>query len=527
MRSLLYLLLTSLKNTLKELRRSPGKLILTLGVVGLIVGLAILGTVQQRESTLALPLMYLQAAFFAFLMIFVLTAVAKGLGSGDTFFEMNDVNLLFVSPVSPRKILVYGILRTLKTAFFAGFFLLYQYNNIAQAFRIGFSAILILLGGFMLAMTLCQIVSLLIYSLTSSHPERKKWVKLIAAVVYLPLLIPPALAYIKTGSLLAALDALCGSPLLCWLPIAGWGSAAAIQLISGNIGMALLMLAVLVGVGWLLVQLILSSHVDYYEDVLVATETAFERKLAQRQGRQTGEMNDGRPVKIKGQGLWGSGAGAIFGKHLRESLRENPLLLSWVSWIEIGACVLVALLARGSQMLLTLLQILMWVQIMLIGTGRGMRETAKPYLYLIPESPTKKLVWNNMEMVFRALVESLVIFPICGAILGESALVILGSTMCYALFTMLLISVNYLSMRWTRADLSSGLMLLWYYLAVVVILLPGLAAALAVGFAVAAPWGVPLALLILTGWELTAAIACFALSRGVLSRCDMPAMGER
>jgi hypothetical protein len=57
-------------------------------------------------------------------------------------------------------------------------------------------------------------------------------------------------------------------------------------------------------------------------------------------------------------------------------------------------------------------------------------------------------------------------------------------------------------------------------LAVMAVMLPGVAAAVAVGFAVK-DIGPLLAMGVLALWELLAALGCFALARGILHRCDM------
>lgn len=168
-----------------------------------------------------------------------------------------------------------------------------------------------------------------------------------------------------------------------------------------------------------------------------------------------------------------------------------------------------------------MLQILMWVQIFLIGTGRGLKDLYSHYIYLIPESSFRKIVWSNLEVVFKVLVEGLLIFSIAGVILGESVLLIAVSIAVFTLFSLLLLGINYLSMRWTGANVSTGLMVFIYIIAVIIFMAPGLAAAIAVGIA-AGESGLLVGLGILAVWELIAALGCFALSRGVLHSCDMP-----
>jgi hypothetical protein len=161
----------------------------------------------------------------------------------------------------------------------------------------------------------------------------------------------------------------------------------------------------------------------------------------------------------------------------------------------------------------------MWVQIILIGTGRGLKELFSHYIYMIPESSFKKILWSNMEIMARSLLESALIFGVSGALVGARPGYILVCFLTSTLFSLLLLGVNYLLMRFTGADVSAGLLVIFYYLAVALIMLPGIALAVVAGLALGG--GAVAGLLILAAWELAAGLGCFALSQGVLHNCDM------
>jgi ABC-type multidrug transport system permease subunit len=219
------------------------------------------------------------------ILIFVVTAIQKGLAKGDVIFDMNDVNLLFVSPVSSRMILMYGIVRMAKMAFLAGFFILFQSNSLSVSFGVGFDGVLLLLLGFMLAVGVLQILSLLIYSLSNGRPRRQMIVRMLAIVAFIPLIAYTGLQLVKTGDLLLALERILESPFTDWTPVAGWASAGVISFISGDLGNGFLFFGMLLLSGILLILYIALSNPDYYEDVLVATESAFEKKRGLSEGQ--------------------------------------------------------------------------------------------------------------------------------------------------------------------------------------------------------------------------------------------------
>ncbi len=528
MSSLIFLLARSAKNSLLELLRKPAKLILWIFVIAMLGGVLILSMFTRQSAGSALDIVWLKGALFLLIALFVAIAIQKGLSNGDVIFDMSDVNLLFVSPVSPRLILMYGIVRMAKMAFFAGFFILFQSNSLSTGFGVGFDAVLLLLLGFILAVCLLQILSLLIYSLTNGNPARKRAVRLISVLAFLPLIAYIGVQLLRTGDPLSALDNTLRSPFAAWTPVAGWASEGAVSLITGDVGNGFQFFGLLVLSGALLILYIALSNPDYYEDVLVATETAFEKKRVMSEGQISTEASSTKKVKVSKTGIGGLGASSIFYKHLRESFRANRLGLWGLSSVlmVLGAALFSLFLRGESGGILILLQILMWTQIFLIGTGRGLKELYIHYIYLIPEGSFRKIVWSNLEIAFKVLVESLAIFCVAGLIIGEPVLVIFAAIVIYTLFSFLLLGVNYLSLRFTGADISAGLLIVIYTIAVIIIMLPGVIAAIIIG-SMFGGMGVLIGYGILALWELIAALGCFALSKGVLHHCDMPVMKTR
>jgi hypothetical protein len=121
----------------------------------------------------------------------------------------------------------------------------------------------------------------------------------------------------------------------------------------------------------------------------------------------------------------------------------------------------------------------------------------------------------------RTQIEDALIFGISGSILQANVLYVVVCIAVYMLFSYLLLGVNYAIMRFTGADVSTGMLLLIYYFAIVLAIAPGLAAAIAVGVTVGESAGYMLGIVILAAWELVAGTLCFALSKGVLHDCDI------
>lgn len=524
MTSHFYLLRTGLKNRCRELLRKPGKLVMYL-LVFLFFGAALVVSMFGAAHTGGeQPVSYLMLILFGFLLLFYGIAVQKGLASGDSVFGMNDVNFLFVAPIDPRATLFYGLIKLAGTSFLAGFFILFQSSALAS-FGLGFDGVLILFAVYMLHMMVLTLLSQVIYSATNGRPGRKRVARILAVALFAPLLAAFALRLFSTGSFAQTLADIAVSPVLAATPFIGWASAGAIALATGNPlpGLGWLGLLVLSGAG--LLFYLMRSRSDYYEDVLVATETAFEKARAVADGDMQATFANAAHAKVRGTGLAGRGAQVFLFKHLRETFRQNRFgFLSLYTLITAACIIAAALFLLDGDGLLVILQILMWMQVFMVGTGRGLLELYTHYLYMTPASPFQKAVWSNMELVVRTAIESVLFLGIPGLIMGSGFLVILGSMAVYILFTLLLLGVNYLSMRWTEANLSQGMLIVLYFFAVALLMLPGLAAAFFVGFSMGGQIGVLLALLILSVWELLVALVCFFLSKDVLHNCDMANM---
>src|SRR5699024_5657431 len=96
--------------------RHPGKLVGALFLT-VIIGFSILNlffssgyseTIEQLPSDFV-DIGILHGIYFLLLFLFGGIVLLKGLKSGTTFFTMGDVNMMFCSPISPKTLLVFGL----------------------------------------------------------------------------------------------------------------------------------------------------------------------------------------------------------------------------------------------------------------------------------------------------------------------------------------------------------------------------------------------------------------------------------
>ena len=127
---------------------------------------------------------------------------------------------------------------------------------------------------------------------------------------------------------------------------------------------------------------------------------------------------------------------------------------------------------EGGGLLSSLIATMM-MRTFLVGTGMGLKELYNHYIFMIPESSFAKLVWSNLELGLKSLLESIFAYSIAGVLMGEGVGIIVASIAMTTLFSVLLVSINLLSMRIFSNVISQGLLLTLYFMFVLLAMAPG------------------------------------------------------
>ena len=174
MKALSYLMITRFKNRILSLKKKPALLILYLIILAFMVFSVVMLLVTNAEAKRMdfaderILLLILSGLGMLYLWIFTST----GLSTGSSLFTMPDVGLLFVAPISSKKILLYGLLSTLGKSLLGSLFIFYQIGNLKANFGYGFKEIFALFLIFALMVLFCQLVSIGIYIFSNGNPHR-------------------------------------------------------------------------------------------------------------------------------------------------------------------------------------------------------------------------------------------------------------------------------------------------------------------------------------------------------------------
>ena len=406
MNGLSYLISRKIKNRIRLVFERPSELIITLIFIDLMAFTVFEGNSHTDFEPYYRSTNELYAIMLAVYVFIFIMSVYKSFENGATMFSMADVNLIFTSPKKPKNVLVYGLLSKIGQSVAFAFVLIYQYGLLNQTYGVNLKAMAAILIGYAVTVFCSQMLSMVIYSLTSKSDKRTRIAKGIFYAVVGAFALYFASGVFGKEDMLASAVAMANSRVMHFFPVAGFTRLGAVAFIGGDLR------TLLVSLGAFLVFLILYFicvsliNSDYYEDVLKATEVSFSAITSRKEGKV--QESAPKNVKVGKTGFKkGFGASAIYQKHKIENRRGKILLLDTGSVIMAAATILFAFIVRD---VFSAFVFNIYIGMFSIGTGRWARELRLPYIYMIPENPTKKL-WNTVkEQLPSLLAESVITF---------------------------------------------------------------------------------------------------------------------
>ncbi|HWT26774.1 MAG TPA: putative ABC exporter domain-containing protein, partial [Mobilitalea sp.] len=343
MKALSYLFVTKLKNRILMLKRKPALLILYLVIFSMIFLSTLVsllsGNINQNIKYADERIIFLFIAGFG--ILFLVMYISTGLSTGSTLFTMADVGLLFVAPISTKKILLYGLINTMGKSLLASIFIFYQIGNLKINFGYGMKEILGLFFIFAIMVIFGQLLSIAVYIFSNGNPARKNMIKV---VLYLSigLLIVAALLLQRKEQLgiFEAVLRLINSPWFGYVPFAGWPVMFFKGVVEGSLLSVILVLIFFTVCSILIVSLLTMGKADYYEDVLLSTEVMDQKLRAAKEGRKSIQGLK-KKVKVKeedGNLLKGQGAMTLLYKHLLEMKRGSRFIFidAYTIFVSVG-----------------------------------------------------------------------------------------------------------------------------------------------------------------------------------------------
>jgi len=494
---LVYLTVVKLKNQLKEAVKHPAKLIYIIFLASALV-LSTIGGQTNAEHLELRPLHELTAIMVLFYSLMFLITFINGINGGAgnyPMFTLSDVSMLFPSPLRPNKVLFYGLVRQLGLSLLLGFFLLFQYSWMHALYGLEYAHLLMVVVGYALNLFLGQVCAMAVYTRTSGNDSAQRFLRYVVYgitvgfVAWLVFSCAPSVTGSQgasDGELFSfgvcALDA--GAEFLStigvFFPVSGWAAGLIGGMFTGDYTTAGLCALLMLAAFAIALLLVVKNKNNYYEDVLQTAEVAQSAITAKKEG-QPAEVTP-KKVRLGKTGLQrGSGSSALFYKHLRENRRSGMFIFSKMTVIFmlviIGCAVLYSFMFSDEEdntaAFVAVFTMSTYMQMFSESMGRFSWEISKPYIYLIPEPPFKKLLWATAETLLSDCVEAVCIFVPVGLILGITPLDTILCILARISFSLLFTSGNMLVERVFGTVRSKGLVLLFYIISLMVLAAPG------------------------------------------------------
>ncbi len=542
MNAILYMTRKSVKNWFLDMIRHPGKLVGALFLT-VIIGFSILNlffssgyseTIEQLPSDFV-DIGILHGIYFLLLFLFGGIVLLKGLKSGTTFFTMGDVNMMFCSPISPKTLLVFGLVRQMLTMLLAAIIFLVYGGMAKKIFNLSVAQAVILIVSFFIFMIVTQIAALFLYSVTNGKPKLIAFAKyIIYALIALPLAFV-VISLFQNGFSLPSLFEAFKSPLCEYVPVFGWMKGFAMGLMFSHTAKAVIYGALMLLIVVLSLVFFLKSNCDYYEDVLQNTETTHEmRQAVKKKGmNNTDAYLKNRKIKIGSTGLnGGKGASAFLFKHLLERRRCGYLLFwdlySIIMMAVSGFTAFFLVRSAGDQdpmssdfIMIILLSMSSYMQLFFSAAGDWAKELSKPYIYLVPDSPLKKLIFASLTSIIKPFFDGLLLFIVAGVICSASPVMIIVSIIVYTSVSCVYCGVNILTDRVLGFLNNQVLSMFLFIMISLVLLLPGIAFSIITGILLS-EMSLWIALLPLVIWNLIASLVIAVLCKNTLHNMEMP-----
>lgn len=538
---LVYLTVVKLKNQLKEAVKHPAKLI----YVVFLAAMLLLTVIGGRDAEMELrPLYELTAIMVLFYSLMFLMTFINGLNGGAgnyPMFTLSDVSMLFPSPLKPNKVLFYGLTRQLGLSLLLGFFLLFQYSWLHSLYGLEYVHLILIVLGYGLCLFLGQVCAMAAYTRTSGNENAQRIVRYVVygvTIGFVAWMLYTCAPQITVGAnsdemfsfaLYGALES--GAEFLStigiFFPISGWAAGVIGGIFTGNyasVGICALLMIATFAIALLLV---VKNKNNYYEDVLQTAEVAQSAITAKKEG-QPAEVTP-KKVRVGKTGLGkGSGSSALFYKHLLENRRSGVFIFSKMTVIfmltTIGCAVMYSFMFNedgdNTAAFVAVFTMSTYMQMFSESMGRFSWEISKPYIYLIPEPPFKKLLWATAETLLADCVEAVCLFVPVGVIIGLGPLDTVLCIVARISFSLLFTSGNMMVERVFGTVRSKGLILFFYIISLMILAAPGVVLGVVLLSAELLP-GAAGMLLGMTAVNVPVALLVMFLCRNVLQYAEL------
>ena len=364
------------------------------------------------------------------IIILVLSVVNADKNAGRLFLPA-DVNLLFPSPLKPQSVMMFRIANQLGQMLVLGLYLMFQLPNLVLNLGLNIWAALALILGFCILNFFSTLMQLLFYLLGNISYTVKKMLRP-ALVTCLAVIAGLFFLYQRSSGLamLVAAAKFFNAKGTRYIPIWGWlkgfcGAAAEQNLVETLTYFGLMVVGAIV-----LIYVIWSLRVDFYEDAMAKSEEVAELLEAARNQNSafTVKRKKDRSEKLKRDGLQkGWGASVFFFKNMYNRFRfahfgifTKTMEFYLITAVAVGLVCRLSLQTNNVMLLVAVFAALTFFR----SLGNPLEtDTKMSYFVLIPENTWAKLFYSLLSGLVNTALDMLLPMIVGALIMGANPLI--------------------------------------------------------------------------------------------------------
>lgn len=419
MRALMYLTRRSLVNNLKKAVHKPSTLIALIFAIAygifIVISLGGLAASIRLDSVRGLLIIITVWSIYATLGNFMGYSSRKGI-----IFKPGHAHFVFTAPISPKLVLLnsawmnYLVSTVLWVVLAIGGLTVFQVApwKVLLFFLIG------------CVMELALEVAIMVFLYTNDHlPENlMKGIRFAIKVFLIGFTLLIVLYFRKNGMSVESASAFIDWKVLQMIPVIGWQIAVYRLILLGPTVLNVICSCLYAATVIVAVSAVWRMRCDggYYEEAAKFADDYAELKQRQKNGEAVfsigGKKRKFRQIKER---IKAKGAKAIFYRQLLEYKKEKFFIFSKVTLIAVVIAFFLCYTLRDTAAEsgvaeLFLLGVIAYMSIVMSGyLGKWENELKNPYLYLIPDTPLKKLWYATLMEHIKALVDgSIICIPV-------------------------------------------------------------------------------------------------------------------
>lgn len=517
MSALFYIIRKQLKNIIRGLTQKPlaliGYILIGLMLVGSLVIVLIMpsGTVRHGNNEL------FSAIFTGLIIIALYFSLKQGIERGSSYFRYSDVNLVFTAPFRPSKVLLYGFIKHMGTSLLIVLFTIFQIPNVKNNFMLHSYGIWVILLAVLFYSLLYPIVGMVLYIFSSESSKRRVITKRALDALIILFVVGLVMEVLQKQSLLEGAVGYLNKDVFTWMPLVGQLRTIASAAVYGIDPLFWLSVGILTVIIAAFVTVLYRSDMDYYEDVLAATDQIEQRIRAKRQGRDA-SLTERKARKVKG-GFSGNGAKAIFEKNLLEYRKTSYFLFFDKTSL------IIVLTGIGFKYLMpetrsSIFFTLFFSAYMLFFftvQGKWPAELDKPYVFLIPESSGKKLLYTTLPENIKNLLDGTLLFILSYFLMKANLPVVLMCIVCYTLYGAIYIYTDIVSRRLFGSVHSKVMQIFIKLFVSLFVIAPGIVLMGIVEFTIRNDF---VSVLVVAAWNLIVTFGLFLAAGGIFNNLE-------